>query len=128
MVIGGVAAVVAIAVIWKMWPKKSNLPDISDISKEYQEAWQIAGVKQNSAQSHELKEALTAHYLKKSNDEAYAKECNDERDAAFIATDTNKNGMLDCAEYIEFCKTSAANISRRIGCEMKVNSQECLEA
>jgi phosphoribulokinase len=64
---------------------------------------------------------LVAHYVKKGKDAAYAKECDDERDAAFFSTDANNNGLLDLEEYINFCKTSCGNISRRIGIEMKVN-------
>ena len=75
----------------------------------------------------EQKAALKKHYLKKIADVGYRFECDKERQDAFEETDRNRNGMLDLAEYKNFCKKSCENISRRINVTLDTISEEQME-
>jgi hypothetical protein len=75
-------------------------------------------------QSREHKVALKKHYLRKIADVGYRFECDKERQDAFELTDTDRNGMLNLAEYKAFCKKSCENISKRIGYPINTISEE----
>ena len=58
------------------------------------------------------------------NDADYKKECERERNATFLATDKNMNGILSLDEWKDFCHRQSANISRRVGVLMNTADEE----
>ena len=65
--------------------------------------------------------------MSKSENLEFRKECDQERNATFLSTDVDLNGILELDEYKQFCKSQVENISKRVGVKMQVADEKHME-